>query len=438
MTFEEIEGKGLLLYKYVRGSHSHGLAKDDGTSDVDEGGVFIEPKEWLLGLGRDCLDQVADETNDTVWYALKKYMNMLLSSNPTVLESLFVDDRFVLYEHPLFHVIKENRQKFITKSCFKPFIGYAIEQIKKCRSLHKMFLFEDIERKTVLDFVYTFHRQGSSKILNWLEYRNMKQIYCGLVNIANMHEMYGCFYDWGNHFVQEGLSLEDLMHGYESIDQYDTINLVNRMKGGETGVEDELKKAQISNMAKLIRDKYNIRSVEELAVWYEKQKPIGYRGMVKEVDGEITGDELRLSSVLKDEVPICHISYAKDAYSTHCKDYKNQQDWKKHRNPVRYMENKGKLFDRKNVAHAVRLLHMGKEIAETGQIHVDRTNIDRDFIMGIRLGDTVYEEIIEYIEKQKNEMEVLMKKSAIPDKIDVDYVNGMLIDIRHKFYENKY
>ena len=220
----------MLLYEFVRGSKAHGLSLP--SSDTDTGGVFIEPINWLIGLGNDYEKQVTDASNDTVWYSLKFYMNLLLSSNPTVLESLFIDDEFVLYQHPLFNIIKENRQKFVTKDCFKPFIGYAYHQIKKCRSLHKMFLYEDIEKKNILDFAYTFHKQGSSKRLNWLEYRGMKHQYCGLVNIPNMHEMYGMYYDWGNHFLHENLSFEDLWDGYKSIGKYDTINIVNRMKHG--------------------------------------------------------------------------------------------------------------------------------------------------------------------------------------------------------------
>ena len=75
---------------------------------------------------------------------------------------------------------------------------------------------------------------------------------------------------------------------------------------------------------------------------------------------------------------------------------------------------------------------MGIEIAKGEGFNVDRTNIDRDFIMNIRLGNTSYEEIISYIEGKKEEMEILMKSSTLPDKIDENFVNNLLIDIRKK------
>ena len=73
---------------------------------------------------------------------------------------------------------------------------------------------------------------------------------------------------------------------------------------------------------------------------------------------------------------------------------------------------------------------MGIEIAKGEGFNVDRTNIDRDFIMNIRLGNTSYEEIISYIEGKKDEMEILMKSSTLPDKIDENFVNNLLVDIR--------
>lgn len=434
-TFENIINDNLLIYSYIRGSYSHGLQKEDGSSDVDTASVFIEPNEWVLGLGLDVQEQIQDERGDNVWYSLKKFMNMLLSSNPTVLESLFIPERCVLYEHPIMTEIKKHRDKFITKACFKPFLGYAYEQIKKARGLHKLFVNPVDTKKEPLDFVYTFYNQGSSNIKNWLEYRGLKQQYCGLVNIPNMHDVYGCYYDWGNFFLNEGIDDESLCDAFRGTDVYDDAwkyelkDIVAEIKEkGETDILlGRYKFKQISNMVKFICDFYHIEGVTELCEWYNKQKPIGYKGMVGE-DG--MSNELRLSSVSKGEKPICWVSYNQMGYSKSLLDYKRYQEWLINRNPERYKENKGKQFDRKNVAHAVRLMHMGLEIAKGEGFNVDRTDIDRDFIMNIRLGNTSYDEIITYLESKKGEMEEAMKTSTLPDAIDVDFVNDMLIDIR--------
>ena len=48
LTIKDIKEKNLILYEYVRGSHSHGIATEK--SDIDIGGVFIAPEEMYYGL----------------------------------------------------------------------------------------------------------------------------------------------------------------------------------------------------------------------------------------------------------------------------------------------------------------------------------------------------------------------------------------------------
>lgn len=431
-TFEDIRDKGLLLYEYVRGSVSQGI--NTPLSDIDHGGVYLAPAEQLLGLGIDYQDEIKSEKGDDDWMELNKFMRLLLKSNPTVLESLFIDDKYVLYEHPIMTEIKKHRNEFITKECFSGFIGYSCEQIKKCRSLKKLFVQPIVERKTVLDFCYTFYKQGSTKIENWLDYRGLKQKYCGLVNIPNMMETIGVYYDWGNHFLNENIHIEELYGAYDNIGTYSTTDIITKMKKStddneKLKLEEDLKKCHMCNMVEFIMDFYHLDDMFALRDWYYEQSPIGYKGIVNEKG---TSNELRLSSVAKDERPVCYMTYNKNAFSSHCKDYKEYKDWEKNRNPVRYLQNKGKQFDRKNVAHAIRLMHMGIEIARGEGVKVDRTNIDRDFIMNIRNGNSSYEDIISYLENKKIEMEDAMTSSTLPEKIDIEKINNLLIEIRKR------
>lgn len=431
-TFEDIRDKGLLLYEYVRGSVSQGI--NTPLSDIDHGGVYLAPAEQLLGLGIDYQDEIKSEKGDDDWMELNKFMRLLLKSNPTVLESLFIDDKYILYEHPIMTEIKKHRNEFITKECFNCFIGYSCEQIKKCRSLKKLFVQPIVERKTVLDFCYTFYKQGSTKIENWLDYRGLKQKYCGLVNIPNMMETIGVYYDWGNHFLNENVHIEELYGAYDNIGTYSTTDIITKMKKStddseKLKLEEDLKKCHMCNMVEFIMDFYHLDDMFALRDWYYEQRPIGYKGIVNEKG---TSNELRLSSVAKDEKPVCYMTYNKNAFSSHCKDYKEYKDWEKNRNPVRYLQNKGRQFDRKNVAHAIRLMHMGIEIARGEGVKVDRTNIDRDFILNIRNGNSSYEDIISYLENKKIEMEDAMTSSTLPEKIDIEKINNLLIEIRKR------
>ena len=431
-TFEDIREKGLLLYEFVRGSVSQGI--NTQSSDIDHGGVYLAPAEQLLGLGLDYQDEIKSEKGDDDWMELNKFMRLLLKSNPTVLESLFIDDKYVLYEHPIMTEIKKHRNEFITKECFDAFFGYAKSQVHKARGLNKKIVQPIVERKTVLDFCYTFYKQGSTKIENWLDYRGLKQKYCGLVNIPNMMETIGVYYDWGNHFFNENIHIEELYGAYDNIGTYSTTDIITKMKKStddneKLKLEEDLKKCHMCNMVEFIMDFYHLDDMFALRDWYYEQSPIGYKGIVNEKG---TSNELRLSSVAKDERPVCYMTYNKNAFSSHCKDYKEYKDWEKNRNPVRYLQNKGKQFDRKNVAHAIRLMHMGIEIARGEGVKVDRTNIDRDFIMNIRNGNSSYEDIISYLENKKIEMEDAMTSSTLPEKIDIEKINNLLIEIRKR------
>lgn len=447
-TFESIREKGLLLYEYMRGSHSYGL--NTAESDIDTGGVFLAPAEQLLGLGKDYQDQVESETHDDVWFEMNKFMNLLLSSNPTVLESLFIPDDCIIYEHPIMTELKKHRNKFITKKCFDSFGGYAISQIRKARGLNKKIVNPVVERKEPLDFAYTFFKQGSTKIENWLEHRGLYQKYCGLVNIPNMDMTMGVYYDWGNHFLNENVTFEDLKNAFYETGEDETIELIHQLKNDTTLTEEKkekincrIKYVQLGNMARFISTFYKVSFSDTrdkshpilkwlddtFEKWFKQQKPIGYKGMVGE---DRLSNELRLSSVSKGEKPICYINYNKDGYSQHCREYKEYKEWEEKRNPVRYKSNLNKNYDAKNMMHSFRLLQMCIEIAKGEGFKADRRGIDREFLLDVKNHKYEYDEIIQMLEGKKEEMDKAIIESTIPDKIDEKFVNELLINIRKK------
>lgn len=405
-NFEKIKNENRLLYSYIRGSHAHGI--NTPSSDIDTSGIYIASKDALLGLGLDYQDQVADEKNDTVWWELRKFMNLLIKSNPTVLEALFVDDKYVQYEHPLITELKKHKEEFLTKKCFPSFFSYAKSQIEKAKGLNKMINWDrdKVQRRGILDFTYTFYKQGSTKIQNWLEYRGLNQKYCGLVNIPNMKDVYGVYYDWGNFFLHENISFNVLKDRLSHLDHMTTFIMGFYDLYGE--------------------DKED--SIENLKFWYEFQKPIGYSGMVGE-----NSQSLRLSSVSKDEKPICYVSYNQDGYVKHCIDYKNYQDWVQHRNPIRYESNLNKSYDAKNMCECFRLMHCGIEIAEGKGYIVDRSEIDADFLLSVKNHEFEYEELMEKLKEENERMKIAMQKSTLKDDIDPRFVNELYLNIIKKF-----
>ena len=404
-NFDLIRKDGRLLYEYVRGSTLYNLNTKD--SDVDTSGVYICTPTELLGF-KGYKPQVSDSKHDNTWFEIGELTRLLLKSNPTILESLFVPQHKVIGEvHPMMKHFIDYRNEFISKECFNPFFGYASSQIEKARGLNKKITqeqnHEDVERKTPYDFIYTFKKQGSTKLKDWLTNHGLKQEYCGLVNIPNMHDIYGLYYDWGMHIEKERCVENDSWVG-----------------------DNTFTNTMLMYFYKQFR---RTICMEEVLSWVKDGElhPIGYRGIINE-DG--TSTEVRLSSIdNKDDLPLIHISYNESGYRSHCRKFKEMQEWKKERNTKRYESNLNKSYDSKNMMHCFRMVHMAKEIAEGQGVILERT-WDRDFLMKVRNHCFEYEELIDLLNKEKEEMNEAMKTSTIREKVDSDFVNSLLIDVR--------
>ena len=409
LTIEELKKSNMIAYEYIRGSHAYGTnIKDENgndISDIDIGGVFICDEETLKGLRSNYVEQVSDEKNDTVYYELGRWIELLMKSNPTALESLFIPEDCIVGEiHPAVQYILNNRDKFITKECLNPLLGYSFNQIKKAKGLNKKInIPEDFQRKDILDFCYTFKNQGSQPIKEFLEENGLDQKYCGLVNIPNMKDVYGVYYDFAAYF------------NFEYVDWY-------RIDFGIEGVK--------SPYDKFINE-FEAKKINERII---NKEFYHYPGIVNP-DEIYKSNTVRLSSIPKGEKPICFMTYNKDAYTSHCIDYKDWEDWKKHRNPVRYENNKGHNYDSKNLMHTIRLMEMGVELAEGKGFNVRRTGEDVKHLLAIRNHEMSYEEIMEEATKLKEKFDKAVETTNLPEKIDYDYVNDLLINARKICYQ---
>ena len=163
------------------------------------------------------------------------------------------------------------------------------------------------------------------------------------------------------------------------------------------------------------------------------------------IDGNFKGiadkdsNQLKLSSIPKELVD-CYqadMHFNLDAYSRHCKKYKEYQDWLAKRNTQRYVDinNHGQKIDGKNMLHCIRLITMGKEIAEGKGLIVRRPEFE--YLISIRKGAIDLAKLLEQATTLKNEMEELYKTSTLPDKVDRGFFMALIPKIRKKFYKNE-
>jgi predicted nucleotidyltransferase len=115
-----------IIYRCVVGSRAYGLDTDD--SDTDLRGVYLAPAElqWSL-FGAP--EQFEDNTNQSCYWELQKFLGMALKANPNILECLYspmVEKMTELGTELIAH-----RKVFLSQMIFQTFNGYAMSQFKK-------------------------------------------------------------------------------------------------------------------------------------------------------------------------------------------------------------------------------------------------------------------------------------------------------------------
>ena len=352
MTLRELEDSGFIIYECIIGSKAYGISTP--TSDIDTKGVFIQPIDSILGFGY--IDQISDKKGDRTFFEIRRFLQLLKSANPTMLELLNIPEDCLIKKDPIMEMVIENKEKFVTKACRNSYGGYAVDQIKKARGLNKKIVQVGDRipvRKMVLDFCYVVVDSKSVPLIDFLESKGYDKEKCGITKIPHGHDLYSLYYS------------EE--HDYNGIADYNS-------------------------------------------------------------------NDVRLSSIPKGEISIGTMNFNKDAYSKHCKEFNEIQEWIENRNPARFADNMlhGKGYDGKNLAHCHRLLDMAIEIGEGKGINIKRPN--RDQLLSIRRGEYDYELLVEEAEEKIKKMDAIFDSSDLPKELDPSFVDSLLISIRRKYY----
>ncbi len=166
------------------------------------------------------------------------------------------------------------------------------------------------------------------------------------------------------------------------------------------------------------------------ALFYDEAQMFDFKGIVH---GEESND-VSLSSVPKGSTPVAFMSFNKDGYSAHCRQWKEYWEWVEKRNEHRY-ENTlehGKNYDSKNMMHTFRLLEMAEEIGRDGEIKVRRPN--REWLLKIRKGDFDYAELMAQAEAKVVAIDAFFETSTLPKEPNIAVIEAALVTIRTQFY----
>ena len=91
------------------------------------------------------------------------------------------------------------------------------------------------------------------------------------------------------------------------------------------------------------------------------------------------------------------------------------------------------MIDGKNMMHCVRLMEMANEISEGKGIIVRRPNFEE--LIDIRKGKVDLQKLIDRVESNMIEIEKKFKNSTLPDFIDRNFIENILIKIRKEIYK---
>ena len=168
---KEIYRDDLVLLGY-RGSVAHAMympnSDPNSVDDIDLMGIFLFPKENYLGLnhGKETVEKFIGKY-DMVFYEFKKFVRLLLKSNPNVLGMLWLKENQYLYKTKVGQMLIDNRDLFSSKLAYKSFTGYAYSQLKRMEhSVTKGYMGE--KRKKLVE-KYFFDPKNASHCIRLLK-----------------------------------------------------------------------------------------------------------------------------------------------------------------------------------------------------------------------------------------------------------------------------
>lgn len=363
-----------IIFRGIVGSQAHGTAGEG--SDVDIATIYMCDNSELLGLNYKEQDDI---DKDNRRYELNKFIKLLMVGNPNMLEIMNLPEDCILETSPEWNIILEHKDLFLTKQLRRTFSEYAKAQISKAKGLNKKINWEKdkTERKDVLDFCYFIecYLTGNSDtvaipVKKWLLDNGYLQEQCGLVGIEHL--------------------------------RYCNIMYIDERQGYTSD-----------------NPRFN-----------EVSQELNFKGIVQDIN---LSNDISTSSVPKYCVPKGILYFNKDGYSSHCKDYKEYQTWLEKRNPTRYETNKkhGQEYDSKNLSHVVRLLKTARDIVESKKIIVRRTEDEIDYLVKIKKGEVNLDEIVQWAENEYLIIEQLFEKSDLPDEVNQDLCNQLILKIRN-------
>lgn len=111
--------------------------------------------------------------------------------------------------------------------------------------------------------------------------------------------------------------------------------------------------------------------------------------------------------------------------------WSNYQEWARKRNPARAALEAQFGYDTKHGAHLLRLLRMGNELVETGELHVWRGDLDADELLEVRRGGWSYERLMAEAARLEASVQARLRagQSPLPAAPDEAAIEALCVEL---------
>lgn len=309
-----------------------------------------------------------DHSKDDTSIEIGRFIQLLTKGSPIQIELLFTPNQYYVEYDKSIELLLQHKDKFLTKQLKFSYLGFINKQLDKAKNITHRLDWEqnEVPRKTILDFCYV---PDIDKTLKLTDY----------ILVANERVK-------GRYFAHRDLNIDNLV-----------VSKLNHTKEGYA--------------------LYSVPFKSLLAI---------------DESNNLRTSQIPLDSYNLGYQYITTLLYNPDAYSSHCKKYNEYQDWLSKRNPERYkaIKETGSIVDLKFFYHTIRLINTCIELFTEGTIIVDRRGRDADYLLKIRRGEVSLEELNEYVETKLFLIEELYNKSTLPNSIDMNFVNNLVVALR--------
>lgn len=392
------------IYLGRAGSHSYGT--NTPTSDEDYRGIFVaDPKFIRTPFYKQNEYRHADQ-KDSVSYELNKFMSLYTECNPNIVELLWVDDCDIIIDSPAYQLLRKHRRDLLSSRVAFTFSGYAVSQLKQMKNQSKWQNNpQPKEPPRQTDYV--------SLVVN---YTNEKMFKVNIEDYKDNHRLV----HYGSNIY--GLYKES---GYTTFNDNYHLN-VNSEEFDHTTMIGERKLPIMVVKFNVTEYKQNLQVWKQYWDWRTlKDKKVELYSLIEAELAERTTNtrevvdvDYDVDRVIGDENMSELVKTMKASNLTDllhlCK---------------RHFDFKQTNADLKHGMHLVRLLRMGREILEHGEVFVKRP--DAKELLEIRNGSWSYEQLVAYGEEQDMLIRTeLYEKTKLPKRPNIELASDLILQVQ--------